>query len=554
MNIRIILDSIIPDNIKNIPLIQKSMDVFSELLERNSTISQRISNLYSIDRVSFLRKDKFGNVTEVSDSDFLTNTKNNLKNALFDLYLNVLYHLFHDIQTDANIREATYKRSFSNTLINKNIHDILTSEYLGAFRFFQQNVGNKSSIRYIYQLAKYIETGYIYDDLDIDEDGTFSLKYSGTLHKYYFSKFNQPLSHPCGWCYEYETILDIVLSDYFGVVYNPDGSWSFTYEDDMYFDNTIELDGPYRYLKNDYNKAFKLSSGAYPYTPGYDESIYQVTNYTPDNLNSYNLKFRVNVETLTYVRVGDSNNHHFVETTNGGDISVCTHGWYGDTVRVDILNSELNLYFIINKLNKISSDINITSIYMNNGSVVIDGTSSASGTYTLRCSNTTDSGTFNPNIHIVVDLQGSDEFIIRLSNTHDTVNISTNCIRYPGTMSIPRYTDDTVTSITTIISPNDMDTLTTPKLSSMRNGRTFVNNGYSRVTVNSSNCYVVDSTVFTSEDFDIEVVPLGSYLTCSNSKDEGSFTDNKFLTVYTDDKERREVRGMVGCVLSFLDE
>lgn len=554
MNIKNILESIIPDNIKNISLIQKSIDVFSEILDRDSTIAQRIIDLYQVDRVSFLKSDKFGNVTEVNDSDFLTETKNNLKNALFSLYLNVLYHLFQDIQLNANIKEATSKRNYNDTLINKNVYDILTSEYLGAFRFFQQNVGNKNSIRYIYQLAKYIETGYIFDDLDILEDGVFSMKYSGTLHKFYFSEFNQPLSHPCGWCYDYTTVLDTVLSDYFGVSYDDVGHWEFTYEDEMCFENLVDLDEVYTYLKNDYSKAFKLYPGSYPYTPGFDESMYKVTNYTTNNLKSYELSFHVNLDTLTYIKVSDYYDHYFVDTTKSKDIKVSTHGWYGDTFKVELKNTELNLYFIINKLNKIFSSIDVTSIYMSEGSVVIDGVSTSSGVYTLSYNNTTVSDTFNSDIHIEVNLHGADEFSIELSNSSDTVNISTNCIKYNNIITIPRYNNTLVTPSTTLISPSNMDTHTTPTLSSMLNGNTLIGVGYSSVTVNSQECYVADSTKFMEDDFNIDVIPLGNYLTCTNSKSEGSYSDGKFLTVYTDDNERKEVRGMVGCVLSFIDE
>ena len=219
MNLNIIFESIVPDNIKNIPVVRKCTEIFIEQLKRNSTIAQRISNLYSVDRVSFLQTDKYGNVTEISDSEFLTETKNNLKNALFSVYLNVLYNLAQNIQSNSNIREATIARNYEDTLITKNIFDVLTSEYLGAFRYFQQNSGTKKAIKYIYQFAKYLETGYIYDDLEITEDGCFSVNYKGTLHKYYFSEFNQPMSHPCGWCYDYTTILNLVLEDYFGIEY-----------------------------------------------------------------------------------------------------------------------------------------------------------------------------------------------------------------------------------------------------------------------------------------------------------------------------------------------
>lgn len=219
MNLSVIFNAIVPDNIKDIELVKKCSNIFIEQLNRNSTISRRIADIFDVDKKTWLQQDTIGNIREVTDSDFLIECKNILKQGLFQVYLNVLYNLVEKIQMDPNVKEATDIRHYEGSLIYKNIYDVLTSEYLGAFRYFQQNSGTKNAIKYIYQFAKYLETGYLSSDLELnDETGVFVLQYKGSLHKRYFSAFNQPMAHPCGWCFEYETFLTWILEDYFGII------------------------------------------------------------------------------------------------------------------------------------------------------------------------------------------------------------------------------------------------------------------------------------------------------------------------------------------------
>ena len=221
MDLNVIFDAIVPGNIKEIPLIQKSFKIFIDQLNKNAVISQRINKIFEIDSNDFLKFNEQGEIEKITDSEFLKKTKNNLKSGLLMMYLGLLYELIGSIQTNSLIREATLIRNYENSLIFKEQYNILTSEYLGTFRTVQQSVGIENAIHYIYQLSKYIETGIMIDDLDIKfkEPSNFVLNYEGSLHKYYFTEFMRHLSHPCGWTYTYATILKIVLEDYFGIVF-----------------------------------------------------------------------------------------------------------------------------------------------------------------------------------------------------------------------------------------------------------------------------------------------------------------------------------------------
>ena len=77
------------------------------------------------------------------------------------------------------------------------------------------------------------------------------------------------------------------------------------------------------------------------------------------------------------------------------------------------------------------------------------------------------------------------------------------------------------------------------------------NKGYTKVTVNANDCYVVDSTQFADDDFDCDEILSGKFLTFTNSKNEGSYTNGKFLTVYENSLEREKNRGLFGRILTF---
>lgn len=219
MELDVIFDAIVPDNIKNIPLVKKSLSIFIEMLNRNSAVSQRILKLYSVDDETWYTVDDVGNEKIVSDSKFLKESKDNLKKGLFMTYLGLLYDCISKAQLNNNIREATRMRNYKSSLIFEEQHNILTSEFLGSFRLVQQSMGTENAIHYIYQFAKYLETGYLRDDLTLDSKvpSNFVMNYDGSLHKYYFSEFMHDLAHPVGWVYAYTTMLSFILEDYFGI-------------------------------------------------------------------------------------------------------------------------------------------------------------------------------------------------------------------------------------------------------------------------------------------------------------------------------------------------
>lgn len=548
--LKTIIESIIPDNIKNIPLVRKCTDVFVEELEKNSLISERISNLYAVDRISFLQEDKYGNVEEIKDSDFLIECKNNLKNGLFQVYLNVLYNLAKSIQSNPLVKEAVELRRYQDTLIKKNIYDILTSEYLGAFKYFQQNSGTKKAIKYIYQFAKYIETGHIFNDLEIDDNnGLFFLDYEGSLHKYFFSEFNQPMSHPCGWCFNYSTILSEELID----------EWEFENEDELFFDYRISLYDSSDYLRNDFHNAFRLVGNSYRFTPGIDETIQSVSNYSDDNYKSYDITIPLNIQhgNMVHIKCSDEYGHSYVMTMNKTlkELKVNTHGWYGDTLLVLIKNIELNYFIKVNILNKIFNNLIIKSFNIKNNNIHIKGNSNSNISYnftfkTTNISNNVNvtSGQFEFDIDISSLGDIDTYYTLTISNGEDTVTINSDLDR--NILGIPEYKSvNIMTPVLTDYTPQSQSGKTIKKL--VNSGLTLVNEGYALEPIDSEDCYVSNSTKYTKDDFSCNVIANGSVLIFDNSKNEGSYTDGKYLTAYETLDNYDKERGMVGYMLLF---
>ena len=204
MDLSVIFDAIIPDNIRNLPLVKKCSEVFIEQLNRNSTISKRISKLYDVDSTTWVKRDSNGNITEVDDSEFVNNTKKILKMGLLYTYLNFIFIHISKIQKNSNIISNIKDKEYDSPLY-KNIYEFLNSEYLGGLRYYQQCAGTEQAIKYMYAFAKYLETGVLTYDLSLEKMGVFNLAYGGSLNKDMFIEFNKNISHPCGWLCEYET-------------------------------------------------------------------------------------------------------------------------------------------------------------------------------------------------------------------------------------------------------------------------------------------------------------------------------------------------------------
>ena len=253
MDLSVILKSVIPDNIKRIPLVQVCADAFAEMLSRNSTISARIYKLFDVNDSVFYRRDESDvlipdeplenlekeleeeqkEITkdetkidllekEISYRKYVKECRNNLKKGLFYTFLAVVFSQMEILSRDPVVQRSLFQKSgnreYLNSKLLENPYDLANSEFLGAFRYFQQCSGTENAIRYIYQFSRYLETGQADNSLDLETGDPFFLEYVGELHKSVFSVFNQPMAHPCGWCFQYTTVASQGITDYYGKI------------------------------------------------------------------------------------------------------------------------------------------------------------------------------------------------------------------------------------------------------------------------------------------------------------------------------------------------
>ena len=204
MNIKHIFESLTPENIKKIPLMRTAMDIFVNVLETNSQISQKITKIFDINY-------------NPDETPIVERSKRNLRIGLFQLYLFTLYKTLNSVAESTAIREELVKFNFENAALYNGIDKIISDEFFSANHLFSQKVGTQIALKYIYEFAKYLETGSIENDLEIIEGDPFYIEYEGSLTGQFFHDVVKPMAHPIGWVQFYTNLISWVLQDYYGI-------------------------------------------------------------------------------------------------------------------------------------------------------------------------------------------------------------------------------------------------------------------------------------------------------------------------------------------------
>lgn len=247
-NLSSIFNAIIPENLKNTPAINDSVQIFIELLEENSKVSLSANNFFN------------DNVTEKT------------KEELIKIYLYDYYSLLHRLKSDFNIVERFKSQNkilrpylyendsydsivSTSTVVNYFIvgGSVLNSSYSGPE--FDNVLGSEININPIYSKLGKLEDSllkvkpdnfyfnrlfkekkgfissmrFIYDCLNehlISEDeqlelqvipsqDPFKLSIKGSIDTEVYRAGVEYLTHPLGFVYSYEQIKQIKLEDYF---------------------------------------------------------------------------------------------------------------------------------------------------------------------------------------------------------------------------------------------------------------------------------------------------------------------------------------------------
>jgi len=213
LNLREIFEAITPENIKDIPLIKSSIDIFIEQIESNSQISIDISKMWD-------------NITNESNrsvsgtkpqNDIIINSKNRLRDLLLQTYVNVIYNTLKKAQSNKPLYDIFKRDGLVNSPLTGEIYDIIGDEYFLSNKAFNEMVGTKKGLRYAYKLGQFIEKRDYDDDLEVEDILPFVYGISGSVYKETFDSIVKPLSHPLGFINEYRQIKYQYITDEYGI-------------------------------------------------------------------------------------------------------------------------------------------------------------------------------------------------------------------------------------------------------------------------------------------------------------------------------------------------
>lgn len=205
LNLKSVLYAVTPENIRSIPLVKVSLDIFVDYLMQSNELSQRISAVFDVDTL---------------DTATAAQKKSRaiLRKGAYYTWIYTLYHTLERLAVNTDVLNAIEKDKFSNASLTKGLDKILTPEIINTSRVFSQKVGTPSALKYMYYFGKYLETGNYSLDLEINEGNPFIIHYKGSMSPAMFNNIVKPMAHPIGWIDSYEHILSLIFHDYFGIV------------------------------------------------------------------------------------------------------------------------------------------------------------------------------------------------------------------------------------------------------------------------------------------------------------------------------------------------
>lgn len=207
LNLKSVLYAITPENIRQIPLVKVSLDIFVDYLMSSNELCQRISAVFDVDSVP----DE--TATQKASKDIL-------RKGAYLTWIYTLYTALERLAVNTEVLDFIDKEGYTNATLLKGLEKVLTPEIINTNRVFSQKIGTPSGLRYMYYFGKYLETGEYSLDLEIEEGNPFIIHYKGSMNAALFNGLVKPLAHPIGWVDSYERILSIIFQDYFGIEIN----------------------------------------------------------------------------------------------------------------------------------------------------------------------------------------------------------------------------------------------------------------------------------------------------------------------------------------------
>lgn len=204
LNLKSVLYAITPENIRQIPLVKTSLEIFVDYLMSSNEYAQRISAVFDVD-------------VDPESTAAQSQAKDILRKGIYLTWIYSLYNTLEKLATNTEVLDFIEKEAYKDASILKGLDRVLTPEIINTNRIFTQKVGTPSALRYIYYFGKYLETGQYSLDLKIDEGNPFIIHYEGSMSPAMFNTLVKPLAHPIGWIDSYERIMSLIFHDYFGI-------------------------------------------------------------------------------------------------------------------------------------------------------------------------------------------------------------------------------------------------------------------------------------------------------------------------------------------------
>jgi len=172
---------LIPDNIKNIEIYKSLIDIFIDHLEKKSSISVEINNIF-----------------RMSDEQY--------KLAFMQTYAKSFYEVLKTMKT-SNLVGAPEFKNGGTIYPSIPLHKMMSPEQIQLTKKFGENKGSKIAIEYVNNLIESLNTAplkFRKIPFKIETVDLFWYRAKGNLSKEAFEQFVKPLAHPVGFIYEYE--------------------------------------------------------------------------------------------------------------------------------------------------------------------------------------------------------------------------------------------------------------------------------------------------------------------------------------------------------------
>ncbi len=244
-NLLSIFNAITPDNIKDIPIIAESMQIFIELLEEygkvsidiKEALSENTTDAISEELVKIYMYDYYSMIENLRSNKYVVKQFKEWNDALTpNLYpkglpevggKNIIGFFTIGEETenpdeivvdDNSVEYSKDPLSFRLNELSKNILSNKPENYF-VNREFKQSKGLKKSINYIYDMInKSLNAEEERRALEFTETGKpFELKINGSISKSVYKESVGYIAHPLGFTYDYTYISELRFVDRFGM-------------------------------------------------------------------------------------------------------------------------------------------------------------------------------------------------------------------------------------------------------------------------------------------------------------------------------------------------